>query len=88
MRSAVLRGDTATLSVIRPEVLPIDGEALVSEHARAEREGRAAGYAAGLAQARAEAQAAAETAAAAQASALGALEKAIAQARSVLETER
>ncbi len=88
MRSAVLRGDTASLSVIRPEVLPIDGEALVSEHARAQREGRSAGYAAGLAQARAEAQEAAETAAAAQASALGALEAAIAQARSILETER
>lgn len=88
MRSAVLRGDTATLSVIRPEVLPIDGEALASEHARAEREGRAAGYAAGLAEARAEAQAVAEAAATAQVSVLGALEKAIAQALSVLDTER
>lgn len=88
MRSAVLRGDTAALSVIRPEVLPIDGDALVSEHARAEREGRAAGYAAGLAEARAEAKTAAEAAAAAKACVLEALESAIAQAQCVLETEQ
>ena len=87
-RSAILRGDTAALSVIRPEVLPIDHDALVSEHARSEREGRDAGYAAGLAEARADARAVSESASAAQASLLSALEAAIAEAHGVLETER
>ena len=87
-RSAVMRGDTASLLVIRPEVLPIDHDALVSDHARVEREARAAGYAAGLAAAQSEAQAAAEAAAAAQACAFSALQAAIAQAHGVLETER
>ena len=83
-----MREDTAILSVVRPEALPVDDDALISQRERAVREGWAAGYAAGLAEARDEVQTAAERARADQTSALRALADAVAQAQGVLEVER
>ena len=87
MRSAIMREDTAVLSVVRPETLLVDDDAVLSARGRAEREGHNAGYAAGLAEARAETQAAADRARSEQSSALQALVAAVAQAQGVLQTE-
>lgn len=88
MRPAIMREDTAVFSVVRPEALPVDDYALLTERERCEREGRACGYAAGLLEAQAEVEAATERARAEQVSALAALELAAAKAGEVLETER
>ncbi|MGA3214612.1 MAG: FliH/SctL family protein [Acidimicrobiales bacterium] len=88
MRSAIMREDTAVLSVVRPEALLVDEDAFLSQRERVERDGWAAGYAAGLATARAEVETAARSARSAQDYALRALEAAVDQGRGVLETER
>ncbi|MGA2528140.1 MAG: FliH/SctL family protein [Acidimicrobiales bacterium] len=87
MRSAIMREDTAILSVVRPETLLVDDDAVLSARARAERDGHNAGYAAGLAEGQGEMQAVADKARSEQSSALKALESAVARAKDVLETE-
>jgi flagellar assembly protein FliH len=88
MRSVIMREDTAVLSVVRPEALLVDDDAVLSARERAERDARRAGYTAGLSEARAETEAASQQAHAEQASVLQALEGAVAQARKILESER
>ncbi len=87
VRSAIMREDTETLSVVRLETLLVD-DTLISERERVERDGYAKGYASGSAAGRAEVLAAAEASRTAQDCALRALNTAVHAAEGVLETER
>ena len=87
VRSAIIREDTETLSVVRLETLLVD-DTLISERERVERDGYAKGYASGSAAGHAEVLAAAEASRTAQDCALRALNTAVHAAEGMLETER